>query len=231
VAGNPAIRTIMSPTLTPGRRQEAPSHSYNSNTDNLFDEDGTHNGQTSSSLRNILNVHDMLQPILSLQNYGLGHEQPPINMVNTVNVHDMIQPILPAHVFASFDEQTCGDMPDLTNLINVHDMLQPILPAQICDLLEVEPQTSVANTVDVHNIGQQILPARDFTTPGGQTRSLNVECAGMTQSSPSMQAPRAGGRQLLTQSGHLLAPQTIRSQFMSYQNPSHGALTQPVSAA
>lgn len=160
-------------------------HPYDSTANQLLDGFDPHNEQTSINIANMINVHDMIQPIAPAQGLASFNEQTSGNMENTVNVHDMLQPITPmqncasingqasvntnmvnvhetihpilqAQAFATFNKQNRGNM---GNMVNVHDMLQPILPMQNCASIHGQA-TMNSSVVNVHDMIQPILPAQ-----------------------------------------------------------------------
>lgn len=112
-----------------------------------------HLEQTSTDNVGMVDVHDMIQPILRVQPHVCEPPSDPSqgNVAEMVNVHEMPQHVLP-QVFGSLGEQS---RIDVANMLDVHDMIQPILPTQ-----EFYPLED-SSTVDIHDMLQPILPMRD----------------------------------------------------------------------
>ena len=178
-----AATTYLSPAIA-ARLREPPSQSFDNA---LITDANPHNGSSSSDMRDILNVHDTLQPILSMQGCGSIHGQAPIDTSNMVNARDILQPILPAYNFPSFDGQTHGEM------VNVYDTLQPVLPMQGCSSINGQVPIDTANMVNVHDMVLPIPPAQAMTSLNGHSQGNAVEMAelhDMFQPIPPVQAAR-----------------------------------------
>lgn len=209
--------TYMSPAIA-ARLRESPSQSFD-NATNQITGANPRDGSGSSDMRDILNVHDTLQPILSMQGCGSIHGQAQIDTANMVNARDILQPILPAYNFPSFDGQTHGEM------VNVYDTLQPILSMQGCSSVNGQAPIDTANMVNVHDMVQPIPPAQAMTSPNGHSQSNAVEMAelhDMFQSIPPEQAARPVANQLPIQDHYC--------QVMRAQSPAYGQFTLPISA-
>lgn len=142
-----AVAIHVSPTVA-SRLQQSPTHSNDDVTNQLTD------GIVSHNVRNMVDMHDMLQPILPVRD---NVEQPHGDTTNMVDVHDMIQPILPAHAFSLFDGQSNEDIGDM---VNVHDMLQPILPVLNCESFDEQSQSNMMETAELSNMAPSIAPAQ-----------------------------------------------------------------------
>ncbi|RAH71350.1 uncharacterized protein BO66DRAFT_56172 [Aspergillus aculeatinus CBS 121060] len=91
----------ISPAITTARLFEVPNQSYGHIANQLSNGFSSHNGQSLNDIENIVNVYDMIQPILPVQAFHSFSEQDRGSMGNMVNVHDMLQPIVPTQDYGS----------------------------------------------------------------------------------------------------------------------------------
>lgn len=143
-----AVPIHVSPTVASVRLRQSPSHSYNDVPNPPT------NGTVTHNVRNMVDVHDMLQPILPVRD---NIEHPQTDTTNLVDIHDMIQPIPPAQAFSSFDGLSNGDIGDM---VNVHDMLQPILPVPACESFDGQSQSNMVGMAELHNMAPSIPPTQ-----------------------------------------------------------------------
>lgn len=143
-----AVAIHVSPTVA-SRLRQSPNHSNDDVTNQLTD------GIIPHNVRNMIDIHDMLQPILPVRD---NVEQPHGNTANMVDVHDMIQSILPAHAFSLFDGQSNEDIGDM---VNVHDMLQPINMAPPIPPAQVDRQVP---TMDDRMFAPRMTDSQDIRT-------------------------------------------------------------------
>ncbi|KAL4811671.1 hypothetical protein BDW67DRAFT_13048 [Aspergillus spinulosporus] len=181
---------------SPERLHESSSYSYNDPVNQRLGGFEPHNEQTSVNIVNVLNiddmiqpilpthgftppidqvqenprnmvVDDMLQPILFVQDCGFTYQQTSSSTnINMVNVHDMNQPVLPVQQFASVDNQI---QDNLGNMV-VDDMLQPILSVQDCGFTYSQTSTNV----DMGNANNMVSPAEGFTLTNDQIQENMV---------------------------------------------------------
>lgn len=241
-----------SPEIASAERQESSSHSH----DNLrnqqpFDRFDLHNGQTSVNIVNMVNVDDMiqpilptldftpfdeqiqentgnmvvddmLQPILSVQDCGLANQQT-LNNVNTGNVGSMFQPVLSTQGFTPLNEQ----MEENPESMVVDDVLQPILPTHVCVPPERQSQTDMANMVDIRDTSRPTL-SQTFSLPNPGIQAMETAELHMFQSTTPVQAAGPVEEQTPTIHG-ALCPRTAESQNTHDQNFFYSR--QPVPAA
>ncbi|KAI2707450.1 hypothetical protein CBS147333_9342 [Penicillium roqueforti] len=145
--------------------------------------------QTSAGMINMVDVQDMMQPILPIpaqvcrlpsngdppqsgvasvinvpemaQAVSLQGEQQQMQTTGMVNIYDMVQPIMP-QTYTSLGEQ---QQMQTTGMVNVYDMIQQILPAQNLESFEN------TNIVNIYDMLQQIPPAQASASAEEQCRS------------------------------------------------------------
>ncbi|KAJ5288447.1 hypothetical protein PENANT_c097G09887 [Penicillium antarcticum] len=141
--------------------------------------------QTSAGMINMVDVQDMMQPILPIpaqvcrlpsngdppqagvapvinvpemaQAVSSQGEQQQMQTTGMVNIYDMVQPILP-QICTSLGEQ---QQMQTTGMVNVYDMVQPILPQTYISLGE-QQQMQTTGMVNAYDMIQQILPAQNL---------------------------------------------------------------------
>jgi hypothetical protein len=114
-------------------------------------------------------IDDMLQPILPRQDCSLPYQQSPSSSnANMIDVNDMIQPILATHGFTPSINQT----PEIPRYMAIDDMLQPILPRHDCSLpYQQPPSLGDVNMVDVNDM---VLSAENFALISNQVQEYMV---------------------------------------------------------
>jgi hypothetical protein len=146
--------------------------------------------QTSAGMINMVDVQDMMQPILPIpaqvcrlpsngdppqagvapvinvpemaQAVSSQGEQQQMQTTGMVNIYDMVQPILP-QAYTSLGEQ---QQMQTTGMVNIYDMVQPILPQTYTSLGE-QQQMQTTGMVNVYDMVQPILP-QTYTSLGEQ---------------------------------------------------------------
>lgn len=208
------------------------NHLDHNNSIQLNDRINLHPEQTSSDIVNIVDIHDMIQPILQIQAHDCEPPCDPsqVNDTQMADVHDMPQTVLP-QVFGSLGDQS---QIDIANMLDIHDMIQPILPTQgfaslknssvvdIHDLLQpilptqaCKPFNEQSQTARFHEVGQAMFPAENVT-------SSNTQLQNMFPSTPPVE------RQASMTDGHLDMPMVAQRQGIFSHN---SLILQPVSAA
>ncbi|KAJ5976634.1 hypothetical protein N7481_010341 [Penicillium waksmanii] len=153
-----------------------------------------HPQQNSTEIVNIVDVHDMIQPILQIQAQVC---EPPNDLsqvkdTQMADVHDIPQPVLP-QVFGSLGHQSQIDIANMldihdmiqpilptqgfasledSSMVDIHDMLQPILPTQACEPFNGQSQTRTSNMARFDDIGQPMFPAENVTSSNMQLQNM-----------------------------------------------------------
>ena len=123
------------PTSLIRPQEQFSGHPYDNATNQLAHSFEPSQGQPTAHIGNMVNVHDMIQPLSSthsmmpMQTFESSGGQPTASGGNMLDVHDMIQPLSSTHPMMPMQAfESSGGQPTASggNMLDVHDMIQPL---------------------------------------------------------------------------------------------------------